>query len=568
MNNLKIVLVFSPFVVPSYIPLGIAQIKSYIEKQLPGVKIFNLDLNNHFFDNLTKKNFLEKFINLCAICLKKCKIKKNEKDDFLNHGKIFAISVDCLKDKKAGMFYDISKYNYLISKITSFLYKRGYCINSIATEIIQDGLPIASGFENLFDGDFKMISGVNPDFVGFSVFCSEQLAYSLILAKIIKEKLNLPVIFGGAFMSHLDIKEFLGLFNFVDFVINKEGEIGIVEFAKNFLKKTFDIVPGLYYRQAGKILFNKGKFIENLDCLPPPDFSGFKLERYLLPFPVLPVSFSRGCFWKRCTFCTYYKHYPVSYKTKSIKKFIAEIRYYNSKGISHFFIDDDVISALDLNAISTALNKNKIKIFFGAIVRPEGDFSRKILKNIYSAGGRVLIWGVESSCRRILDLMRKGTRIEYIKTILKHSHENGFYNHVFMIQGFPTQTEEEIYKDIKFLQENRDFIHSFVIHVFKLMRGSYIFYNFKKFKINSIKALPLYTCKKNKTTIHSEQFTFEPGIKLDWKRIEVKEAKMFKRFKNVSINPGTIIFSYQQYKPVEHSHILLHTSRNQSLKAG
>ncbi len=555
---MKIVLIFSPFVTPSYIPLGIAQIKSYIKKQLPSVKVFNLDLNNQFFDNLTKKSFLEKFINLCDICPKKCKKNKNEKDNFLNHGKIFKIGVDRLKDKKADIFYNIPKYNYFISKINSFLYSRENCINAVAVEIIQKGLPIASGFENLFDGDLKMISQVNPDFVGFSVFCLEQLHYSAILAKIIKKKLNLPIIFGGAFMSYLDIQEFLDFFNFVDFVISREGEIGIVEFAKNFLKKTFDNVPGLYSRKKGKILFNNEKFIENLDCLPFPDFSDFKLERYLLPFPVLPVIFSRGCFWRRCTFCTYYKHYPVSYKTKSIKKFIAEIKYYNSKGIRYFFIDDDVISALDLNAISTALNKNKIKIFFGAIVRPDRDFSCKVLKNIYSAGGRVLIWGVESSCQRILDLMNKGTRIKYIKSILKSSSENGFYNHLFMIQGFPTQTEEEIQKDIKFLLEKRDFIHSFVMTRFFLAQSSYIFYNLRKFKINSIKALPIYTCIKNKTALHNNEFAFEGDIKLDWKRIKSKETKMFKRFKNVFI---------QEYIPYEHSHSLLHASRNQSLKS-
>jgi hypothetical protein len=555
---LKIVLIFSPFVVPSYIPLGIAQIKSYIEKHLPSVKVFNLDLNNQFFDNLTKKNFLEKFINLCAICPRKYKKNKNEKDNLLNQGKIFKIAVDCLKDKKAGIFYDISKYNYFISKINSFLYNRTNCINSIARETIQKGLPIASSFENLFEDDLKMISRISPDFVGFSVFCTEQLLYSAILAKIIKKKLNLPIIFGGAFMSHLDIQEFLGFFDFIDFVISGEGEIGIVEFAKNFPKKTFDNVPGLYYRQMGKILFNNKKFIENLDCLPFPDFSDFILERYLLPFPVLPVIFSRGCFWKKCAFCTYYKHYPISYKTKSIKKFITEIRYYNSKGFRHFFIDDDVISALDLNAISTALNKNKIKIFFGAIVRPEKGFSCRVLANIYSAGGRVLIWGVESSCQRILDLMKKGSRIKYIKSILKSSSESGFHNHLFMIEGFPTQTEEEIYKDIKFLQEKRDFIHSFCIHRFSLKQDSRIFYNLKKFKINSIKALPLYTCIKNKTTLHSGKFAFEGGIKLNWERIESKETKVFKRFKNASI---------QGYDDIEHSHMLLHASRNQSVKA-
>ena len=86
-----------------------------------------------------------------------------------------------------------------------------------------------------------------------------------------------------------------------------------------------------------------------------------------------------------------------------------------------------------------------------------------------------------------------------------------------------------------------------------------VFYeHLKKFKINSIKALPLYTSIKNKTTLHSDGFAFEGGIKLDWKRIKSKETKMFKRFKNTSM---------QEYNDAEHAHTLLHASRNQSLKA-
>jgi len=551
---LKIALIFTPFVTPTYIPLGIAQIKSYVERQLPSAKIVNLDLNNLFLNNLTTKFFLIKLTKLCAICPRKCKRKKSERDNFFNHAKVFKISIDLLKRKEADTFYDITKYNYFISGIATFLNNRARCINAIAEEIIQKELSIDSGFENMFDNDLKIISRLNPDFVGFSIFCVHQLSYSVILARILKEKLNLPVIFGGAFMSHIDIKEFIGFFNFVDFVIPNEGEVGLVEFVKNFRKRTFENVPGLCFHRSEKILFNKKKFIENLDSLPTPDFTDFKLKRYLTPIPVLPVIFSRGCFWKKCTFCTYYKNYPGFYKTKSIKKFIAEIKFYNSKGIKHFFIVDDVISALDLNKISIALNNNKIKIFFGAIVRPESDFSYKVLKNIYSAGGRVLIWGVESSCQRILDLMDKGTRVKYIKSILKHSSEIGFHNRLFMIQGFPTQTEEEICKDIKFLHENQHFIHSNYIHQFCLGQGSYIFNNLAKFKINSIKPMPIYTCIKNNANIHSEMFTYKSVVELDWKRIRNKETKVFKRFKNTT---------FQEFNAIDHSHLLLYKSLNQ-----
>ena len=241
----------------------------------------------------------------------------------------------------------------------------------------------------------------------------------------------------------------------------------------------------------------------------------------------------------------------MSYKTKSIEKFIAEIKFYNSRGINHFFIDDDVISASDLNAISIALRQNKIKIFFGAIVRAENGFSHNVLKNIHSAGGRVLVWGVESSCQRILDLMGKGTKSENIRLILKRSCKNGIYNHLFMIQGFPTQTEREIYKDFDFLINNRDVIQGFFYHRFSLQRGSYISHDPEKFKIKIIKTKPLYLSKKKNTALHSWWLNYKSGVKLDWKRIQRKEKEIE--------HSGN---RFQKYKTMEHSHALLHASYN------
>lgn len=554
-KNLKIALIFSPFVVPSYVPLGIAQLKSYIKKELPSVEVFNLDLNNCFYNNLAEKGLQEKFTDLCVICPKKCKQNKNKKDNFFNLGKTFKISVECLRDKKTGAFYDVSKYNYFISKIISFWGNRERCIDAVVKDVIQKKSFVLSGLENLFEGDIRKVSELKPDFVGFSLFSKNQLPYSLALAKMIKKRLNLPVLFGGAFMNYVDIQEFLAFFSFIDFVIGKEGEIGIVEFIKSFSRRNFENVPGLYYRKNKQISFNRPRFIENLDHLPTPDFSDFKLDQYLSPLPVLPVVFSRGCFWRKCTFCTYYKNYPVSYKSKSVKKFIAEIRNYKALGVKHLFIVDDAISALDLNSISSALRKNKIEIFFGAIVRPEANFSCKVLKNIYFAGGRVLMWGVESSCQRILDLMNKGTRAACVKSILKRSSASGFYNHLFMIRGFPTQSKEEAYQDVKFLQENRKFIHGFAMHDFILERGSYIFDNPGKFKVSSLKAIPIYTRTKDKASIHSYHFTFKGSTKLDWERIANQETKISKRLRNSFL---------QEYIDFEHSHTLLHEARAKS----
>ncbi len=545
---MKIVLIFSPFVDPSYIPLGIAQLKSYIESQLTTVRVCNLDLNNHFFNDLTKKEFLKHCKNLCSVCPKKDECQKYIEKVF-NYSKLYTVGVNCLRDKDAREFYDITKYNYLIKEVAKFFMRWENCIATVTKDIIENDCAIPQVLKNLLQGDVNRILNKKPNIVGFSIFSRKQLAYSTIIAKMLKKKANLPIIFGGAFMSHIDIPAFLRTFDFIDFVISKEGEIGLTKFIRYFKNKNFKNVPGLFYRKKNEIVHNDEEFIQNLDNLPFPNFSDFDLNQYLFPTPVLPIIFSRGCFWRKCTFCAYYKHYPASYKTKSVKRFIKEIKYFNAQGIRYFFIDDDVISGSHLNLISSAILKGNLKIFFGAVVRPDKDFSFEVLKNIYRAGGRVLIWGVESSCQRILDLMNKGTKIKDVVSILKNAYKVGLHNHVFMIRGFPTQTEGEIYNDMKFLQKNSRYIHSFYVHPFNLNKDSYIFNNPEKFEIKDLKEEIIYIRKKK--AFCSDILSFERKTKLNWKGISKREGEIFKSTKKSFI---------PDFQFLNHAHGLIHAT--------
>ena len=118
-SQMKIVLIFSPFTEPSYIPLGIAQLKSYVEKQLSFVKVRNLDLNNVFFNDLIKKEFLKCCKNLYLICTKKGERQNRNIRDIFNVGKLYTFGVTCLRDKESREFYNIATYNNLV-KNTSF----------------------------------------------------------------------------------------------------------------------------------------------------------------------------------------------------------------------------------------------------------------------------------------------------------------------------------------------------------------------------------------------------------------------------------------------------------------
>jgi hypothetical protein len=67
---------------------------------------------------------------------------------------------------------------------------------------------------------------------------------------------------------------------------------------------------------------------------------------------------------------------------------------------------------------------------------------------------------VESANQRVLDLIDKGTKVDDVSNVLKNAHAAGIANHVFMICGFPTESEEEYAETLKFLDDHKDYIYA------------------------------------------------------------------------------------------------------------
>jgi hypothetical protein len=99
------------------------------------------------------------------------------------------------------------------------------------------------------------------------------------------------------------------------------------------------------------------------------------------------------------------------------------------------------------------------------------------------SGCKYILWGVESGCQRVLDLIDKGTNVEGISLVLKNAYEAGIANHLYIICGFPTETAEEFIQTLRFLDDNRDHIHTVLAGLFSLEAGSKVFADQKRFGI-------------------------------------------------------------------------------------
>src|SRR5690242_18243013 len=110
-------------------------------------------------------------------------------------------------------------------------------------------------------------------------------------------------------------------------------------------------------------------------------------------------------------------------------------------------------------------------------------FGRELLGKMYDSGCRFILWGVESGCQRILDLMDKGTKVSETEQVLEDARAAGLKNHVFVIFGFPTETQEELQLTLDLLARHKAAIAMVHRGVYELEPGSPAFAHPEKFSI-------------------------------------------------------------------------------------
>jgi hypothetical protein len=133
--------------------------------------------------------------------------------------------------------------------------------------------------------------------------------------------------------------------------------------------------------------------------------------------------------------------------------------------------------------LAQAIKQANLDIAYYAYSKPNKAFTSDVLKQMAESGCKYLLWGVESGNQRILDKMGKGTEVSEIATVLKAAHEAGIANHVFIICGFPTETQNEFLDTLRFLDANRTYIYAVHRGVFSLEAGSPIHRNPGQFGI-------------------------------------------------------------------------------------
>lgn len=293
----------------------------------------------------------------------------------------------------------------------------------------------------LFDEMLKLLTDKNPDAVAFSLVYNSQVLYAIQLMKELN-KMGIKCIAGGPAVN-AKVREY---------AVVLEDELELVK-----------------HLGAAKKVYKE----------PVLDFSEYNQKDYFAKEMIYPMRSCRGCFYRKCAFCTH----SLSQKCNVLS--IAEIKQaVELNRMKYIFFIDDSVSKERLLELSYALKDETVR--WWAQLRPTKELLDCFDK--LSAGGlKSVAWGVESGNQRVLNKMRKGTIVDDVKAVLKGSHAAGIINTAFIMFGFPGETNKEFMDTIEFLKENSASIDLVSTSIFGLQKGSAVYNNPKGFGITEIK---------------------------------------------------------------------------------
>ncbi|WP_233873445.1 B12-binding domain-containing radical SAM protein [Paraburkholderia adhaesiva] len=465
-NKKKLLLIYPPLTMPTSPPLGAPLLKGYIERELPEWEVKVIDLNIWSYGVLFER------IRDGSLKFAPNTLPRGAADV----ADLLRIS-DFFRGKGPDEFYldgeAYDRYGNLLLAVTKIV------CESLGRE--ADAWTPGGPIGWLVDEALQKIWHEHADCYGISMIFNQQLPIGAMLGRFLRMYTRKKVIFGGSCFT-AGAENFLRWYpESADVIVDGDGE----EPLKKLLLQDCspEGVPGAVLWKDGKVVRNISEYRREIDAYSFPDFSDLELDRYYSPVPVVPLLLSRGCYWRRCTFCVHYMSAGLTYRVHGLEHTIEMLRRLVAQGIRHFSFVDEMIAPGHFAKLADAIIESGLEISYYALSKPNKTFTPEILQKMARSGCKYLLWGLESGTQRILDLMDKGTRIEEVELVLRNAYHAGIANHVYVICGFPTETREEFQETLRFLERNREYIFSVHRGTFALEPGSPIFKNGERFGI-------------------------------------------------------------------------------------
>ena len=295
----------------------------------------------------------------------------------------------------------------------------------------------------------KNIKRYSPDIVGISMLTGTYKSAENV-ARIAKE-LNDDVVVavGGTHPTVLPEETIKN--KYFDYVVRGEGEYMFLDFVNSV--RIEDILGLTYVNKKGEIVNNPDReFIEDLDLLPFPRRDLYINDTRHMDYGYIMTG--RGCPFE-CAFCASKKVWKRYVRFRSPENVVEEVKHvYDKYGTRLFYFVDDTFT----------LNKKRTKEICELLVESDLDISwicdtrvdtidEELLRLMKESGCVRVKIGVESGSERIIKMMKKRITKKQVREAISLIKKIGIDLTIYLMVGFPTETEEEMRETLDFARE-------------------------------------------------------------------------------------------------------------------
>jgi radical SAM superfamily enzyme YgiQ (UPF0313 family) len=281
---------------------------------------------------------------------------------------------------------------------------------------------------------FRMIEAkcCSFNFIGFSTYTSN---YYLTLELLKHTKEFYPDFISIAGGPHATVLPSDVAQDF-DYVVCGEAESCIVDILEGKTEKIIHAEP-----------------IANLDTLPLPAYHLVDINRYTRIVngqKAISLLSTRGC-PHQCTFCNSVVFTKKYFRARGPENMASEINYLiDHYGIYNFKFDDDLftIRTERIKKIFSLTPKVNYRCFARA-----DTLTKETCEILIETGCKHVSIGVESGSALILENMNKGETKDQIKNGLENARNAGLIIRIYLIVGFPGETDKTVQETMDFLDE-------------------------------------------------------------------------------------------------------------------
>ncbi len=481
---MDVVLIYPPFGAPGIPPYSIASLASYLS--LRGIPTQPVDLNNAFYRRYLSPRRLRMVDQFAASRIgqlgTKTQLSFSEMVEYVRLIHLLRASKECRRDmdhlfdpaaamdrerraKALNNAINMASLPYFpdIVDIQGQLVKYFSPRNEYSSRDIIAGSKeqdwLYADLAALLDSEPSLENAV---LVGLSVCFPHQVLAALKCARILKQQRpNVHVCLGGSFVScHMRRTRSSRLFEVVDSLVLDDGELPLEQLFHRLSGRGSDLrgIPSLVYPNGTRVDRNSAAPAPDMESLPPPDYHRLALDEYPIPRDQMWLSLrlSRGCAWRRCSFCRTGLPLVKNHQQPTVDFLFRQIEAIVERtGVTTFQFSDDSASPEVLEQLSRRIISRGLPLHWSTSLRFSNRLTVERGMLFKRAGCSHVFLGLESYNDRLLRLMNKGITTRMVDRVLSNLSWAGLPVFLYMIIGFPTETEREALESFQRVEQFR-----------------------------------------------------------------------------------------------------------------